>query len=50
VVVLKFYEGLSCGEIAETLEVPLGTVLSRLSRARQKLAGAMQKKEAAGEM
>ncbi len=50
VVVLKFYEDLSCEEIAKTLEVPLGTVLSRLSRARQKLAAIMQKKEAAGEM
>lgn len=50
VVVLKFYEDLSCAEIAKTLEVPLGTVLSRLSRARQKLALALEKKEAAGEM
>jgi RNA polymerase sigma-70 factor (ECF subfamily) len=50
VVILKFYEDLSCEEIAKTLEVPLGTVLSRLARARQKLAGALQKKEAAGEM
>lgn len=50
VVVLKFYEDLSCAEIAKTLEVPLGTVLSRLSRARQKLAVALEKKEAAGEM
>ena len=50
VVVLKFYENLSCQEIAKTLEIPLGTVLSRLARARQKLAQALQKKEAAGEM
>jgi RNA polymerase sigma-70 factor (ECF subfamily) len=50
VVVLKFYENLSCGEIAKSLEIPLGTVLSRLSRARQRLAKAMEKKEAAGEV
>ncbi len=50
VVVLKFYENLSCEEIAKTLEIPLGTVLSRLSRSRQKLAQALQKKEAADEM
>jgi len=50
VVVLKFYENLSCGEIAKALEIPLGTVLSRLSRARQRLAKAMEKKEAAGEV
>lgn len=50
VVVLKFYEDLSCEEIARALEIPLGTVLSRLSRARQRLAAALEKKEAAGEM
>jgi len=50
VVVLKFYENLSCEEIAKSLEIPLGTVLSRLSRARQRLAKALEKKEAAGEV
>ena len=50
VVILKFYENLSCEEIAKTLEVPLGTVLSRLARARQKLAQALTKKEAADEV
>ena len=50
VVVLKFYENLSCEEIAKMLEIPLGTVLSRLSRARQKLAQALTKKEAADEV
>lgn len=50
VVTLKFYENMSCEEIAKTLEIPLGTVLSRLARARQKLAKALEKKEAAGEM
>ncbi len=50
VVNLKFYENLSCEEISKTLEIPLGTALSRLARARQKLAQALQKKEAADEV
>ena len=37
VFVLKFYDGLSYEEIARTLNVPAGTVMSRLNRARQKL-------------
>ncbi len=38
VLVLKEYEGLSYREIAETLEIPLGTVMSRLNYARNQLA------------
>ncbi len=42
VVLLRFYEGLSCQEVAERLEIPLGTVTKTLSRAyaflRQELA------------
>ena len=42
VVLLRFYGGQSCEDIAENLSIPLGTVTSRLSRAyvllRQKLA------------
>ncbi len=34
VLVLKEYEGLSYREIADTLEIPIGTVMSRLSYAR----------------
>jgi len=42
VIVLRYYEGLSCQEIATRLETPLGTVTKTLSRAyallRQELA------------
>jgi RNA polymerase sigma-70 factor (ECF subfamily) len=35
VLVLREYEGLSYQEIAETLDIPMGTVMSRLSYARK---------------
>ena len=37
VLVLREYEGLSYKEIAETLEIPIGTVMSRLNYARKLL-------------
>lgn len=38
VVVLRYYDGLSSGEIAETLDIPAGTVRVRLHRAMKMLA------------
>ena len=37
VFVLRFHENLSYEEISRTLDLPIGTVMSRLNRARQKL-------------
>jgi RNA polymerase sigma-70 factor, ECF subfamily len=37
IIVLREYEELSYGEIANVLQCPLGTVMSRLARARSKL-------------
>jgi len=41
VVYLTFYEGLSCAEIARTLEIPEGTVKTRMFHARKALAGCL---------
>ena len=41
VVYLTFYEGLSYGEISGILGIPAGTVKSRMSHAKRKLAEAL---------
>ncbi len=43
VVVLRLVEGYSTKETAEILKLPLGTVLSRLSRAQKKLKALLKK-------
>jgi RNA polymerase sigma-70 factor (ECF subfamily) len=42
VLVLREYEGLSYKEISDTLGIPLGTVMSRLNYARQRLSEALK--------
>jgi len=45
VFVLRELEGLSYKEIAEVARIPIGTVMSRLSRARRQLQGALGRRE-----
>ncbi|WP_143058756.1 RNA polymerase sigma factor [Nitrosomonas marina] len=42
VIVLSYYEGLTCTEIAERCRIPVGTVKSRLSAAIRHLRGALE--------
>ena len=47
VVLLRYYEGLSCQEVATRLELPLGTVTKTLSRAYALLRQDLQARESA---
>ena len=45
VIVLRELEGLSYKQIAEVAEIPLGTVMSRLARARKRLQQSLARQE-----
>jgi RNA polymerase sigma-70 factor (ECF subfamily) len=47
ILTLRYYDDLSYAEIAETLRIKLGTVMSRLSRARERLMAVLEEE---GEM
>jgi RNA polymerase sigma-70 factor (ECF subfamily) len=48
VVVLRELEGLSYKEMAEVTQLPIGTVMSRLARARARLRRGLQERLAGG--
>jgi RNA polymerase sigma-70 factor (ECF subfamily) len=47
---LYCWDGLSYGEIAEVLGIPVGTVRSRISRLRQRLSSVVDAEGPAGDM
>ena len=47
-VLLVYVEGYSYKEAAEILEIPIGTVMSRLAAARAKLGGRVNRRREAG--
>jgi RNA polymerase sigma-70 factor (ECF subfamily) len=49
VIVLREMDGMSYKEIADVAGVPIGTVMSRLARARRRVAGTLSGQRAAGE-
>ncbi len=44
-ILLRYYAGLSCGRIADQLDMPLGTVTKNLSRAYAMLRESLKQKE-----
>ena len=50
VLVLICVEELSYADVARVLDIPIGTVMSRLSRARERLARALESRDAAQEV
>jgi RNA polymerase sigma-70 factor (ECF subfamily) len=47
VILLRYYEGLSCQQVAQRLDTPLGTVTKTLSRAYTLLRQELQARESA---
>ncbi len=45
IILLRYYAGLSCGQVAERLALPLGTVTKKLSRSYTMLRKTLQRQE-----